>query len=124
MGTTTIKRTMITALAAGAAGAPAAWGMSPNTLATGDPVYPAPPPSSMAMSAADEYAELRAAAAAGHREIQGTQPAVDEPAVAEAVSSGGLDVPSAAIGGAGMGLVVILAAGALAWRRPERTARA
>ena len=96
MGTIKIKRTMITALAgavvAGAAGAPAAWGMPADPLgapaSTGDP---APPPSSIAASAADDYSTG---------------------------SSGGFDASSAAIGAAGTGLIVVLAAGGLAWRRP------
>lgn len=122
-----ITRTMVTALAsvtiAGVAVAPSASGMPIDTPGTGSVQSdPAPPPSSIAASAADEYSAMRAAAAAPAD--AGT---VAQTAAAEPVGAEGVDLPSAAIGAAGAGLVVLVA-GALVWRRPatrrHRTASA
>jgi len=70
----------------------------------------APPPSSFAASAAEEYGELRPACATATESRQ----VVDVPTAA-----GGFDLPSAAIGAAsGTGLVIVLlAAGGLARNR-------
>jgi hypothetical protein len=111
MDAITIKRTLATALAGavvGTAGATPAWGMPADPLrAPGDAPSVAPPPSSIAASAAEEYEILR---------MPGYQDApVPEPA---AGPSEGFDLPSAAIGAAGTGLIIVLAAGGLAWRRP------
>jgi hypothetical protein len=107
------KKAMATAVAGaaiatslGPSAAPAAPGESGGTLC------PAPPPSLMAASAADEYEQMRA-------ECASTQPVPDE-----ASASAGFDVPSAAIGAAaGTGvLVVLLAAGGIV-RRGSQTGR-
>jgi hypothetical protein len=70
-----------------------------------------PPPSSIAVPAAEAYQELRSADTAS----TGSLPVVDEPSPA-----GGFDLPSAAIGAAaGTGLgIVLLAVGGLAGRGP------
>ena len=121
MGIMQIKRTTATALAgallAASAGAPAALGMPIDLRGEASrSVDPAPPPSLMALSAAEEYADLRGEAAASHDDpIE-----IGSPAAAEPVTPDGFDVPSAAIGAAGTGLiVVVLAAGGLVWRRQD-----
>ena len=97
MLTTTIKRTIATALSgaaiAGAAGAPAASAM---------PIDP--------VGASGEPGDA----------IVAPTPRSNAPAAAEATPDAGLDLSSAAIGAAsGTGLlIVVLAAGGLAWRRP------
>jgi hypothetical protein len=68
-----------------------------------------PPPSSIAVPAAEEYGDLRSPGPSESR------PVVDEPSSPE-----GFDLPSAAIGaatGAGL-LIMVLAAGSLVRRRP------
>jgi hypothetical protein len=110
-----IKKATATALA-GAALAGALWapGVSAATDGSASPSVP-PPPSSIAAPAGQEYEELRSA---GQVADQGTSEA--QPAVAEASTESGFDMPSAAIGAAtGAGLVmVLLAAGVVARRRP------
>ena len=98
MFSTTMKRTIATALSgaavAGALGAPAASAMPIDPVGAPGapstvPIVPSPPPSA--------------------------------PAVVRTTPDPGFDVSSAAIGAAaGTGLlIVVLAAGGLAWRRPE-----
>jgi hypothetical protein len=114
---TATKKAMVTALAGaaiatslGPSAALAAPGESAGTLC------PAPPPSLMAASAAEEYERMRAECASL---ASATQPVPDE-----ASASDGFDVPSAAIGAAaGTGvLVVLLAAGGIV-RRGSQTGR-
>jgi hypothetical protein len=112
------KKAMATALAGAAiatslgASAPAAFG---GSHPTGTPC-PAPAPSLMATSAAEEYDRMRADCA--------SLASATEPVPDEASASGGFDVPSAAIGAAaGTGvLIVLLAAGGLV-RRGSQTRR-
>ena len=73
---------------------------------------PAPPPSSIAESAGTEYSAVREQAA---ETTPGTEAAAT--ITSATVTDGGFDVPSAAIGAAAMGLLALLAAGALT-RRP------
>ena len=118
MGTKRIRRITIAALLVAATTAAPAAGMPIDPL--GSPSasgIPAPPPSSIAQSAADEYNAMRLAAAAD----AGTESATVS--TAPAATSGGFDLPSAAIGAAAAGLVALLAAGAL-MRRPELRHRA
>lgn len=112
MVTSTIKRTLATAVVAAIALAPVAWAMPLDPVGTGGgsghtQTVP-PPPSSIAVSAAEEYDALRSAGA----EQVGPKP------VADAAPSGGFDFPSAAIGAASGGALIALAAAGLAWRRP------
>ena len=88
-----ITRTMVTALAsvtiAGVAVAPSASGMPIDTPGTGSvQSAPAPPPSSIAASAADEYSAMRAAAAAPADAGTVAQTAAAEPVGAEGVDLG------------------------------------
>jgi len=118
MGTKRIRRITIAALLVAATTAAPAAGMPIDPL--GSPSasgIPAPPPSSIAQSAADEYNAMRLAAAAD----AGTESATVS--TAPAATGGGFDLPSAAIGAAAAGLVALLAAGAL-MRRPELRHRA
>ena len=97
MLSTTIKRTLATTLSgaaiAGTLGAPAASAMPIDPVgATGEP------------SAVPIVPSPRSSA----------------PAAVETTPDAGLDLASAAIGAAGTGLlIVVLAAGGLAWRRPN-----
>jgi hypothetical protein len=98
MRTTTVKRTIATALSsaaiAGIAGAPAASAMPPTepVAASGDP---------------------------GTTEIVAPSPPADALSAAETTPDAGLDLSSAAIGAAtGSGLVILILAGGLAYRRP------
>jgi hypothetical protein len=98
MRTTTVKRTIATALSsaaiAGIAGAPAA---------------SARPPSEFAAASGDP----------GTTEIIAPSPRANAPSAAEATPGAGLDLSSAAIGAAtGSGLVMVIFAGGLAYRRP------
>ncbi len=103
MGTKRIRRTTITALIVAAATAAPAAGMPIDPL--GSPStsgIPAPPPSSIAESAAEEYSEIRAQAAETMRAAEAEAAAASTaPAT---VTDGGFDVPSAAIGAAAAGL--------------------
>jgi len=120
MGTKRIRRITIAALLVAATTAAPAAGMPIDPL--GSPSasgIPAPPPSSIAQSAADEYNAMRLAAAADAD--AGTESATVS--TAPAATGGGFDLPSAAIGAAAAGLVALLAAGAL-MRRPELRHRA
>jgi hypothetical protein len=116
MSSIATKRAIATALAgvaiATSIGAPAVSARTDPSSAAGGSQSVPPPPSSMAISAAEEYERLRAG---------GAEPVADEPSPAE-----GFDVPSAAIGAAaGTGLVIVLlAAGGLARRRPPGAVRA
>ena len=121
MGTKRISRITIAALLVAATTAAPAAGMPIDPL--GSPSasgIPAPPPSSIAQSAADEYNAMRQAAAA-EAGTKSTESATVS--TAPAATGGGFDVPSAAIGAAAAGLVALLAAGAL-MRRPELRHRA
>jgi hypothetical protein len=98
MRTTTVKRTIATALSsaaiAGIAGVPAASARPPAEPAdaSGDP---------------------------GTTEIVAPSPPANAPSAAEATPDAGLDLSSAAIGVAtGSGLVLVILAGGLAYRRP------
>ena len=118
MGTKRIRRITIAALLVAATTAAPAAGMPIDPLGSpGASGIPAPPPSSIAQSAADEYNAMRLAAAAD----AGTESATVS--TAPAATGGGFDLPSAAIGAAAAGLVALLAAGAL-MRRPELRHRA
>jgi hypothetical protein len=97
MLSTTIKRTIATTLSgaaiAGTIGAPAASAMPIDPLGTGEP---------------------------GDTQIVSPPPRSSAPAAVETAPDAGFDLSSAAIGAAaGTGLlIVVLAAGGLAWRRP------
>jgi hypothetical protein len=101
MLTTTVRRTIATALSgaaiAGIAGAPAA-SATPNLPP--DPVGASGDP--------------------GTTQIIAPTPRSNAPSAAEATPDAGLDLSSAAIGAASATglLIVVLAAGGLAWRRP------
>ena len=77
--------------------------------------YVAPPQSSLAAPAGKEYEDLRAAAQPANPPSQESQPVVDE-----ASPQAGFDLPSAAIGAAVGGALVIalVAAAGLVRRRP------
>ena len=74
-----------------------------------------PPPSSIAATAGKAYDELRSPGQPVAQSTDAPQPVVDEPS-----SPSGFDLPSAAVGAAtGAGIVIVLlAAGGLARRRP------
>ena len=97
MLSTTIKRTIATALSAaaiaGTIGAPAASGMPIDPKGAGDP---------------------------GDTQVVAPTPSSNAPSLPAATPDAGFDLSSAAIGAAaGTGLlIVVLAAGGLAWRRP------
>jgi hypothetical protein len=98
MLTTTVKRTIATALSgaaiAGIAGAPAASAMPPT-----EPVGASSDP--------------------GTAQLVAPTPPSNAPSAAEATPDPGLDLSSAAIGAAtGTGLLIVILAGGLAWRRP------
>jgi hypothetical protein len=119
------KKRLATAIAGAAlasalavSGASAHYGAS----AAGDPPRVAPPPSSIAASAAEQYQGLRSPdnrdQTDGHSPTVESQPVVDEPS-----TTGGFDWVSAAIGAAaGTGLLLILVvavAGSGRLRRPR-----
>ena len=110
MLTTTITRTIATALSgaaiAGAAGAPAAWAMPADPLGTGErgdaQILSSPPRALPGPPSWPMHPRPITPAAA--------------PTDIETAPDAGFDLSSAAIG-AGL-LIVVLAAGGLAWRRP------
>jgi hypothetical protein len=125
MSSLAMKRAVATALAgATIASAIGATGASARPVeqfvpgsggATAESPSVPPPPSSIAAPAGKAYEELRSPGQPV------AQPTGDpQPVVAEPTSSSGFDLPSAAIGAAtGAGLVIVLlAAGGLARRRP------
>jgi hypothetical protein len=104
-------RTVATVLAGAAlAGAPIA--SAQGSAGTPGRDVP-PPPSSIAASAAKDYAKLRQVSATSD-----TSPVDVSEDTGTSSSSGGLDVPSVAIGAGIAGLIVLLlASGGVAWRR-------
>lgn len=118
------KKLIVTSLATAALVWPAAAPARPA-----DPT-PAPPPSSMAVSAADEYARLRASSAGAvdlrspdTRDQAADQARTVPPTVRDDASAGGFDALSGALGvAAGVGLVIasLALAGGLAGRRLPR----
>ena len=125
MSSLAMKRAMATALAGAAiASAIGATGASARPVeqfvpgAAGgtveSPSVP-PPPSSIAAPAGKAYEELRSPRQPVAQPTGEPQPVVDEPS-----SPSGFDLPSAAVGAAtGAGIVIVLlAAGGLARRRP------
>jgi hypothetical protein len=125
MGSVATKRAMATVLAGAAiasalcapavSAVPAEQFVPDATSDTSSSSVP-PPPSSIAASAAEEYEDLRSA---------GATPTASQPVVDESQPSEGFDLPSAAIGAAaGTGLVlIVLAAGGVARRRPHDAVR-
>ena len=98
MLSTTIKRTLATTL-------------SGATIAA---TIAAPAASAMPID------PLRAPGEPGDTQIVAPTPRSSAPAAVETAPDAGFDLPSAAIGAAGTGLlIVVLAAGGLAWRRPN-----
>ena len=121
------KKVMVTALATAALVWPATAPARPSDQG------PPPPPSSIAVSAADEYAQLRASTGGAQElgspdtrdQATGSAPTVQE-TVGDDVSAGGFDAVSGALGlAAGLGLAiaaVALAGGLAGPRLPRRHA--
>jgi hypothetical protein len=100
---------LASALAVSGASAAPAEQMIPRT--TGDTPEVAPPPSSIAESAAEEYEKLRAQAA--DNPAPEPQPVADEPS-----GQGGFDFMSAAIGAVVAGAMSLVLMASLGMRRP------
>ena len=109
------KKAMATALA-GAAIATSFGPSAAPAASAGTTTCPAPPPSLMAASAAQEYEQMRAECAS----LASTTAPVSDGASA----SGAFDVPSAAIGAAaGTGVLILLLAAGGVVRRGSQTRR-